>query len=84
MPHFLPDLARREFCQLTVFQFEEPDANVLLESTHERSNEKPFPIAAITFVVSTNVDTYQDPESPIPDVVERDTASSANDVVRPQ
>jgi hypothetical protein len=84
MPDFLPDLARREWYQLTISKFEEPDANVFLKSTHKVLYEiTPFK-ASIAFVVGMDVYAYQDSESPIPDVVERNTASSANNVVGSQ
>jgi len=81
---FLPDLALREFYQLTLFQFEESGTNLVLEGADERPDEDSLCVSAVALVVAIHVQAYQDPEPPIPDVVERETASSADDIVGTQ
>jgi hypothetical protein len=69
---------------LIILQFEVPGTNLVLKCTHKIPNESSLSISTFAIAVAINVYAYQDPESPIPNVIERGTSSSANDIVGTQ
>ena len=84
MTDFLSDLSPREFNQLTIFQFEKSDTNLMLKGVHEGPNEQSLSVTSLGIIVAIDIDTYQNSKSSIPNIVEGETASSANNIVGSQ